>query len=102
MIRPPPRSTLFPYTTLFRSFASVTITSLPAAGTLELLGVAVTVGQVIPVAGFGDLVYAPAARSDDHTSDLQSLNDLVYRLLPDNKTQHLTTTHTHILPHVTS
>src|SRR5207248_1567336 len=45
-------------------FASVTITSLPTAGTLELLGVPVTVGQVIPVADFGDLVFSPAANAN--------------------------------------
>src|SRR5439155_1479706 len=52
--------TLFPYTTLFRS----KITSLPGAGTLKLLGVSVTLNQVIPVADLGDLVFTPAANAN--------------------------------------
>src|SRR2546430_10481438 len=65
MIRRPPRSTLFPYTTLFRSFA----------------------GAVIG-AGLG-LWFAPKAgtemRSEEHTSELQSQSNLVCRLLLEKK-----------------
>src|SRR5437667_7836942 len=68
MIRRPPRSTLFPYTTLFRS--------LGAAGMLMhvLLGAVRTA-----VAG------GPDPRSEEHTSELQSHHDLVCRLLLEKK-----------------
>src|SRR5207249_2300565 len=46
------------------AFSAVRISSLPAAGTLKLSGVAVTVSQVIPVASLGSLVYAPAANAN--------------------------------------
>src|SRR5258707_5716298 len=83
MIRRPPRSTLFPYTTLFRSHAvplavaSVTHTELgPAAGVpLALL-------TVFPHSG---LFRAPV-RSEEHTSELQSRQYLVCRLLLEKKT----------------
>src|SRR5437899_4367117 len=68
MIRRPPRSTLFPYTTLFRS----NITDLPRQG---------------PVTGFdtgpGNVLLD--ARSEEHTSELQSLRHLVCRLLLEKK-----------------
>src|SRR5438093_9532446 len=68
MIRPPPRSTLFPYTTLFRSPRSITRVT-----TLSTL-------YVMPA--------APACRilrSEEHTSELQSLTNLVCRLLLEKK-----------------
>src|SRR5437773_7307043 len=68
MIRPPPRSTLFPYTTLFRSWAVL------LAGGYRL--------------GFTDLPWLAtvvAARSEEHTSELQSHHDLVCRLLLEKK-----------------
>src|SRR5256886_16255071 len=70
MIRRPPRSTLFPYTTLFRS---------PMGGLSRLLhGSRESVGE--------DLV-APRglARSEEHTSELQSQSNLVCRLLLEKK-----------------
>src|SRR3989442_10940256 len=70
MIRRPPRSTLFPYTTLFRSQAGPG----PALGEEPLLGR----GQdAFPVQG-GD-------RSEEHTSELQSRPHLVCRLLLEKK-----------------
>src|SRR5437773_9144873 len=76
MIRPPPRSTLFPYTMLFRS--------------LEPLGVA-RVDVVAAEAGvaIGDAI-ASFGRSEEHTSELQSHHDLVCRLLLEKK-NHLIT-----------
>src|SRR5438093_2591755 len=71
MLRRPPRSTLFPYTTLFRSLDSVRINS----------------GGLPPYAG---LVTQPALlteRSEEHTSELQSLTNLVCRLLLEKKKQ---------------
>src|SRR5947199_1209089 len=67
MIRRPPRSTLFPYTTLFRSSASARAFAFqPFAST-----------QAKPLAAKG--------RSEEHTSELQSLRHLVCRLLLEKK-----------------
>src|SRR5438874_10367448 len=71
MIRRPPRSTLFPYTTLFRSFA--------AAGD----DVEVIVGELAPL--FQHLALDLLPRSEEHTSELQSRRDLVCRLLLEKK-----------------
>src|SRR2546422_6917583 len=67
MIRRPPRSTLFPYTTLFRSGLN---------GGLHPLAVARTVGQPYAKIHF---------RSEEHTSELQSRLHLVCRLLLEKK-----------------
>src|SRR6266496_2838138 len=63
MIRRPPRSTLFPYTTLFRSRSR----------------------RRRPGAGPDDAAPAPRSRSEEHTSELQSRRDLVCRLLLEKK-----------------
>src|SRR5688572_31124406 len=68
MIRRPPRSTLFPYTTLFRSFA----VHIRAAVFFEADG---------RVAHFD----ANGERSEEHTSELQSQSNLVCRLLLEKK-----------------
>src|SRR6266705_2672574 len=67
MIRRPPRSTLFPYTTLFRSQALGAVHRSDPARIREL-----------------DLRAATGLRSEEHTSELQSPYDLVCRLLLDN------------------
>src|SRR5690554_7444121 len=70
MLRPPPRSTLFPYTTLFRS---------------GLLGIVHVAHQPAPdddaLVGF----HARVDRSEEHTSELQSRPHLVCRLLLEKK-----------------
>src|SRR5437660_9815687 len=80
MIRRPPRSTLFPYTTLFRSTgtgdADRTIEQLYPAG---------------PKTGFGCACHH-AKRSEEHTSELQSRGHLVCRLLLEKKKKKKTTT----------
>src|SRR5438045_6425280 len=79
--RRPPRPTLFPYTTLFRSAGAVaTAIALPIVGLLPLVGV----GTAIL---FGVSVFAGVAsgRSEEHTSELQSLRHLVCRLLLEKK-----------------
>src|SRR2546430_13728906 len=72
MIRRPPRSTLFPYTTLFRSLARLRPPRRLVAGCQTVRPVA-TAG--IPVAR------AAFWRSEEHTSELQSQSNLVCRLL---------------------
>src|SRR5436309_12395141 len=78
MIRRPPRSTLFPYTTLFRSGRVGEVVRPQDAQALD------------QVAG---LLHAalPALRSEEHTSDLQSRENLVCRLLLEKKKQKETT-----------
>src|SRR5476649_2889835 len=67
MIRRPPRSTLFPYTTLFRS---------------ARLGVALEVDDIVIGGGNARRLQR---RSEEHTSELQSHSELVCRLLLENK-----------------
>src|SRR2546430_5854583 len=75
MIRRPPRSTLFPYTTLFRSFRrrqhGVLPTALPRARR--------------HAAPHRRLSRGSAVRSEEHTSELQSQSNLVCRLLLEKK-----------------
>src|SRR5262249_58611999 len=65
MLRPPPRSPLFPYTTLFRSSAS------PSAP--------------VTAPAWGSPWASATPRSEEHTSELQSLTNLVCRLLLEKK-----------------
>src|SRR5260221_4680320 len=69
MIRRPPRSTLFPYTTLFRSI------------NLE------AVDRMLRQFPEADIVFIESGRSEEHTSELQSHSDLVCRLLLEKKTE---------------
>src|SRR2546430_5683799 len=81
MIRRPPRSTLFPYTTLFRSigpttswiFGPIRCASAPDRPESR---------SITSVIGSPD---SPAARSEEHTSELQSQSNLVCRLLLEKK-----------------
>src|SRR2546428_915918 len=83
MIRRPPRSTLFPYTTLFRSDRQGR--RRPAHGGHRQMGE----GAVLLHRGLADdptyLHARDAARSEEHTSELQSRSDLVCRLLLEKK-----------------
>src|SRR5258708_24840584 len=74
MIRRPPRSTLFPYTTLFRS----TLDDLGLPDELPVAGVAVK-EAVFP------FTKLPGVRSEEHTSELQSPDHIVCRLLLEKK-----------------
>src|SRR5690349_23580689 len=96
MIRRPPRSTLFPYTTLFRSVLRMPETSLCVKSTRGRAGL------VAPRLYAGE----PASRSEEHTSELQSRRDLVCRLLLEKKkkitiplSEH---TQKHLIIHVTN
>src|SRR5690349_22833418 len=85
MIRRPPRSTLFPYTTLFRSCRSSRALSCPTSGTTQ------ETWLIEP----GVMRYA--ARSEEHTSELQSRRDLVCRLLLEKKKKNRTQDEQHPL-----
>src|SRR5438874_5802608 len=78
MLRRPPRSTLFPYTTLFRSAR----TSLNACITTDLKKI-----MFSPACSLScwSCVFVSVSRSEEHTSELQSRRDLVCRLLLENK-----------------
>src|SRR5688572_31592927 len=100
MIRRPPRSTLFPYTTLFRSLSALLDDFRERAGA-EL---------VQRQARFPGLV--GGQRSEEHTSELQSQSNLVCRLLLEKKKKKTNTnphstlynptpTHNHSTPHYT-
>src|SRR2546430_11630909 len=90
MIRRPPRSTLFPYTTLFRSRSSKkkSCTSFEGQHGLPSLRsevfdiVSLVQNHIVPIAALED------SRSEEHTSELQSQSNLVCRLLLATKTQH--------------
>src|SRR5438046_7603220 len=80
MIRRPPRSTLFPYTTLFRS-------KLRRTTPENCAGIATFVDKMNRLADPVTLVFddAPHDRSEEHKSELQSLTNLVCRLLLEKK-----------------
>src|SRR5437868_12081975 len=87
MIRRPPRSTLFPYTTLFRSSIALSRTEFVI---LDLLmrntSRVVTRARLIEaVWGYEREVQSNTVRSEEHTSELQSRFDLVCRLLLEKK-----------------
>src|SRR5258705_3769478 len=88
MIRRPPRSTLLPYTTLFRSPPSYSAIAAPRLGSVVGLFVSeATVSRTAaaaagPPAGTArSALSASRSRSEEHTSELQSLMHLVCRLL---------------------
>src|SRR5438093_4442534 len=88
MQRRPPRSTLFPYTTLFRSSpANAGLSDRKRARGLLAVALAAALAADLAVAGVAVAGGAGAAvaRSEEHTSELQSLTNLVCRLLLEKK-----------------
>src|SRR3712207_8577169 len=79
MIRRPPRSTLFPYTTLFRSKQPVT------ASTLQFFFLYSAISSIVSTDSCLELSIKPQVRSEEHTSELQSRQYLVCRLLLEKK-----------------
>src|SRR5438477_7678553 len=79
MIRRPPRSTLFPYTTLFRSVDGLETVRLHKSG--DRIDMVVSIS---PIRDERDEIVG-AARSEEHTSELQSHVNLVCRLLLEKK-----------------
>src|SRR3712207_7529524 len=87
MIRRPPRSTLFPYTTLFRSEGETVAraSTLPQPALRgDVVLVLYAVGWLLVVLALAMLMPA-AVRSEEHTSELQSRQYLVCRLLLEKK-----------------
>src|SRR5437899_8026404 len=96
MTRQPSRSTLFPYTTLFRSQTTLILAAMskPIRGVLELAmqlpsGFERFMGgekfRPLSVERLKEMSEWPAMRSEEHTSELQSLRHLVCRLLLEKK-----------------
>src|SRR3712207_7907768 len=75
MIRRPPRSTLFPYTTLFRSIIAIGIYNIPTFARVTRASANAVWARE----------FVMAARSEEHTSELQSRQYLVCRLLLEKK-----------------
>src|SRR5262249_61363684 len=101
ILRRPPSSTLFPYTTLFRSLAPLLGRLAPEGCLLFTRGVTGHMSRLFPALGFIEArhVYPNAAayllRSEEHTSELQSLTNLVCRLLLEKKKNTTNTTSNH-------
>src|SRR2546426_6274319 len=91
MIRRPPRSTLFPYTTLFRS---PELRQHDGGLAPVLGGVVHLVDHLLPER-VGPALALHVRRSEEHTSELQSPCNLVCRLLLEKKKQRTTRTHLH-------
>src|SRR5437588_8421578 len=101
MLCPPPNSTLFPYTTLFRSVREKKLTNMRASTSDEAIRLvpfqALTLEQAIEFVADDEMVEVTpntlrlrkkilqANRSEEHTSELQSHSDLVCRLLLEKK-----------------
>src|SRR5436309_8745775 len=102
MIRPPPRSTLFPYTTLFRSeLGCWSIFQVSALGVIELLksgrsavgtclfSTCLALPGQVGISVTNQRPRRPSGRSEEHTSELQSRENLVCRLLLEKKKEKL-------------
>src|SRR3712207_7872937 len=91
MIRRPPRSTLFPYTTLFRSFIGMK----DVWGPFVVSPIFTVISYMVPIFAFSPLLFKKRpkiiyyflglSRSEEHTSELQSRQYLVCRLLLEKK-----------------
>src|SRR2546430_9227265 len=104
MIRRPPRSTLFPYTTLFRSQYANNVAQVVQLVLREEFIVQVErtedhvdLGHVVVIAGEERVIedgQIRAGRSEEHTSELQSQSNLVCRLLLEKKKENTILSHT--------
>src|SRR5438270_2528027 len=84
MIRRPPRSTLFPYTTLFRSQIHCCWRNTSFSFHMKLVTCGSEPSALTECGAAGDLL-AEDQRSEEHTSELQSQSNLVCRLLLEKK-----------------
>src|SRR5687768_18025843 len=87
MIRRPPRSTLFPYTTLFRSFAAALSVALRRDHHATCALTTESSGSSLARCGLALCCWPP--RSEEHTSELQSRLHLVCRLLLEKKKKNI-------------
>src|SRR3712207_8549603 len=92
MIRRPPRSTLFPYTTLFRSLDMFVYRAAPGSSAYALIATSggPDTNEVVNTTSAGSLTTGAQFRSEEHTSELQSRQYLVCRLLLEKKKKTLT------------
>src|SRR5256885_11509281 len=101
MIRPPPRSTLFPYTTLFRSQSTTDTSNRDRVPDLQLRRSAGILIQAPRMAGpcNGPAILGAwiKIRSEKHTAELQSPCNLACRLLPGKKKHSVLLTHVQTL-----
>src|SRR2546430_11959132 len=98
MIRRPPRSTLFPYTTLFRSrvgarrwIARIVISWGLIASAMMLVRTPTQFYLLRALLGLAEAGVFPGVRSEEHTSELQSQSNIVCRLLLEKKKKELLT-----------
>src|SRR2546430_3564994 len=102
MIRRPPRSTLFPYTTLFRSYeyhhSGRNINNFESCFVTRLANLAFDdlINFSPPRASYPSKtsLLSPSLRSEEHTSELQSQSNLVCRLLLEKKKKYTTSAYT--------
>src|SRR3712207_8762202 len=98
MIRRPPRSTLFPYTTLFRSPAcpafppphTFTLTSYLSKVSVNVKGCSTIFARISLPPKYSAIDFPLMTRSEEHTSELQSRQYLVCRLLLEKKNNPIT------------
>src|SRR2546426_9367968 len=90
MIRRPPRSTLFPYTTLFRSNSRNPMTSIQRSWYTKRWPATRPMSSDHSVTWSGEI---PVGRSEEHTSELQSPCNLVCRLLLEKKKKQINMDH---------
>src|SRR5438093_5126142 len=98
MLRPPPTSTLFPYTTLFRSCNPLTSVYFLMMGVDPKFDPEFRLANQDKETRVLVLAYSAGdarSRSEEHTSELQSLTNLVCRLLLEKKKKNRTTTKQH-------
>src|SRR2546430_12112325 len=98
MIRPPPRSTLFPYTTLFRSIGPCAKTTTESPRRTPPCSAAENPVDMMSGQRSTSSSVSVEARSEEHTSELQSQSNLVCRLLLEKKKKKL---YCYTRPHVT-
>src|SRR3712207_8371990 len=99
MIRRPPRSTLFPYTTLFRSKFACRWKTVRCAASWAITGIAWMAEEPVPMIATRKPAKLTDSRSEEHTSELQSRQYLVCRLLLEKKIHSTSCTHLTTLDH---